>query len=178
MDPGAPAPRPSGLEVMEPVLPSEVKAVSKSPTKIALARLRQDSIAMTCLGIFIFFILVAIFAPLLAHLEGQNPTDLHQDLTDQYGFPTIGPTAEHWFGVEPRLGRDLFARWVYGARPSLIVAGSATLLTTIIGVVIGLIAGYFGGWVDRVLSWVIDFFLSLPYLIFAIAFPAVLISVI
>lgn len=156
-----------------------VVATSKSPTRIALQRLRNDKVAMTCFWIFVFFVLVAIFAPLLAKIEGQNPTDYHFNLIDRgTTFPTIGTTGDHWFGVEPRLGRDLFARWVYGARPSLIVAGSATLLTTILGVVIGLVAGYFGGWVDRILSWVIDFFLSLPYLIFAIAFPAVLISVI
>jgi ABC-type dipeptide/oligopeptide/nickel transport system permease subunit len=154
------------------------KAAGKSPTRIALARLRQDRLAMTCASIVALFVLVAIFAPLLAKLEGQTPTDLHQDLTDQFGFPTIGPTAEHWFGVEPRLGRDLFARWVYGARPSLIVAGTVTLLTTIIGVVIGLVAGFAGGVIDRVLSWLIDFILSLPFLLFAIAVPAVILATI
>ena len=156
-----------------------VIATSKSPTRIALQRLRKDKVAMTCFWIFIFFLLVAIFAPLLAKLEGQNPTDYHFNLVDRRTtFPIIGTTSDHWFGVEPRLGRDLFARWVYGARPSLIVAGAATFLTTVIGVVIGLVAGYFGGWIDRVLSWIIDFFLSLPYLIFAIAFPAVIITAI
>lgn len=154
-------------------------ATSKSPTRIALQRLRDDKVAMICFWIFVFFVLVAIFAPVLAGIEGQSPTERNFDLIDRRTtFPIIGTTAEHWFGVEPRLGRDLFARWVYGARPSLIVAGSATLLTTIIGVVVGLVAGYFGGWVDRVLSWLIDFFLSLPYLIFAIAFPAVIISMV
>ena len=152
------------------------KAESKSPTRIALIRLRQDRVAMVCAGIFILFVLVAVFAPLLAKLEGQTPVALHQDLIDRFGYPTIGPTSEHWFGVEPRLGRDLFARWVYGARPSLIVAGSVTVVTTIVGVIVGLIAGFLGGWVDRVLSWIIDFVLSLPYLLFAIATSAVLVQ--
>jgi peptide/nickel transport system permease protein len=156
--------------------PRGVKATSKSPSRIALIRLRQDRVAMTCAAIFAAYILIAILAPLLAKLEGQNPAELHQDLLDGFGFPTIGPTSEHWFGVEPRLGRDLFARWVYGARPSLIVAGSVTIITAIIGVVVGLVAGFAGGWVDRVLSWVIDFVLSLPYLLFAIATSAVLLG--
>jgi ABC-type dipeptide/oligopeptide/nickel transport system permease subunit len=157
--------------------PKKVSTRGKSPTAIALARLRADRIAMVCLGIFVFFVLVAIFAPLLAKLEGQDTTTLHQDLIDQYGFPTIGPNSEHWFGVEPRLGRDLFARWVYGARPSLIVATTVTIFTTVLGVVVGLIAGFAGGWTDRILSWIIDFVLSLPYLLFAIAVPAVLLTV-
>jgi peptide/nickel transport system permease protein len=154
-----------------------VKTRGKSPTAIAFARLRKDRVAVTCAVVFLIFVLIAIFAPLLARLEGQDPTTLHQDLIDQYGFPTIGPTSEHWFGVEPRLGRDLFARWVYGARPSLIVATSVTVITGIIGVIVGLIAGFSGGWIDRILSWIIDFVLSLPYLLFAIAVPAVLLSV-
>jgi len=149
----------------------------KSPLAIALTRLRHDRIAMICLGIFIFFVLIAIFAPLLAKLEGQDPTTFHQDLVDEYGFPTVGPNSQHWFGVDPRLGRDLFARWVYGARPSLIVAVSATAISSAIGVVIGLVAGFIGGWTDRILSWIIDFVLSLPYLLFAIAVPAVLLAI-
>ena len=151
-------------------------AVSKSPTRIALDRLRKDRIAVVCGAIFLFFLFVAIFAPLLAKLEGQDTTTLHLDLIDEYGFPTIGVTSEHWFGIEPRLGRDLFARWVYGARPSLIVAITATIITTLIGVTVGLVAGFAGGWTDRILSWIIDFVLSLPYLLFAIAVPGVLLA--
>jgi ABC-type dipeptide/oligopeptide/nickel transport system permease subunit len=152
--------------------------VSRSPTRIAIERLRKDKVAMVCLGIFAFFVLVAIFAPLLSSLEGQDPNAYHFDLVDKRtSFPYAGASAEHWFGVEPRIGRDLFARWVYGARPSLLVASLVTVVTTILGVVIGLISGFFGGWVDRFFSWIVDFILSLPYLIFAIAFPAVIISV-
>lgn len=154
----------------------KISTRGKSPTAIAFARLRGDRVAVVCFGIFLLFVLIAIFAPLLAKLEGQDISTLHQDLIDQYGFPTVSPNAEHWFGVEPRLGRDLFARWVYGARPSLIVACSVTAITTVIGIVIGLIAGFAGGWTDRILSWIIDFVLSLPYLLFAIAVPAVLLA--
>ncbi len=153
-----------------------VKAVGKSPTRIALTRLRRDRTAMICAGILITFVLIAIFASLLAKLEGQSGVVFHQDLLDRYGFPITGPTSEHWFGVEPRTGRDLFARWVLGARPSLIVATTATIVSTIIGVVMGLVSGFTGGWVDRVLSWFIDFVLSLPQLLFAIATAAVLVA--
>ncbi|TCC65892.1 ABC transporter permease [Kribbella pittospori] len=141
----------------------------KSPSRIAFDRLRKDKVAVTCACVVLFFILVAVFAPVLAHIEGQNYSTFHTDLVDEYGFPTIASTAEHWFGIEPKTGRDNFARWVYGARPSLIIAFLATLFGTVVGVVMGLLAGFLGGWVDRTISWLIDFVLSLPYLLFAIA---------
>ncbi|ONI69913.1 peptide ABC transporter permease [Kribbella sp. ALI-6-A] len=144
-------------------------AHGKSPTRIAMDRLRKDRVAMICAFVVLFFILIAIFAPLLAKLEGGDISSFKPDLVDEYGFPTIGITSDHWFGVEPKTGRDNFARWVYGARPSLVVAFVATLFGTIVGVVMGLLAGFLGGWVDRVISWIIDFVLSLPYLLFAIA---------
>jgi peptide/nickel transport system permease protein len=178
--PGTPgSPATAGVLVGEPEAStrSKVDTTGKSPTRIALIRLRQDRTAMVCAAVCLAFVLIAIFAPVLAAIEGQDATTLHQDLVDEFGFPTIGPNSEHWFGVEPRLGRDLFARWVYGARPSLIVAGTVTLITTVIGVVVGLLAGFLGGWVDRILSWVIDLVLSLPYLLFAIAGSAVLLSI-
>jgi ABC-type dipeptide/oligopeptide/nickel transport system permease subunit len=152
----------------EPVRAAAV-AHGKSPTRIAMDRLRKDKLAMACVGIVLFFILVAVFAPLLCKLEGQDFSTFHTDLVDEFGYPISGPNAQHWFGVEPKTGRDNFARWVYGARPSLIVAFTATLFGTVVGVVMGLLAGFLGGWVDRAISWVIDFVLSLPYLLFAIA---------
>jgi ABC-type dipeptide/oligopeptide/nickel transport system permease subunit len=141
----------------------------KSPSRIALDRLRKDKVAVVCACIVLFFILIAIFAPLLAKLEGGDISTFNVDLVDEYGFPTIGINAHHWFGVEPKTGRDNFARWVYGARPSLIVAFTATVFGTIVGVVMGLLSGFLGGWVDRTISWIVDFVLSLPYLLFAIA---------
>lgn len=152
----------------EPVREASV-AHGKSPTRIAIDRLRKDKLAVACACIVLFFILIAVFAPVLSKIEGGDISTFHPDLVDEYGFPTIGINAEHWFGVEPKTGRDNFARWVYGAQPSLIVAFVATLFGTIVGVVMGLLAGFLGGWVDRVISWVIDFVLSLPYLLFAIA---------
>lgn len=152
----------------EPVRPAAV-GHGKSPTRIAMDRLRKDKVAITCAVIVLFFVLIAIFAPLLAKLEGSDIGTFNADLVDEYGYPTFVANAQHWFGVEPKTGRDNFARWVYGARPSLAVAFIATVFGTVTGVVMGLLAGFLGGWVDRIISWVIDFVLSLPYLLFAIA---------
>lgn len=141
----------------------------RSPFQVAFDRLRADKVAIVCAIIVLFFILIAIFAPLLAKLEGQDTTSMDYSTLGPDTYPTIGMTAEHWLGVEPRVGRDLFARWVYGARPSLIIGFSVALFTTIVGTTMGLLAGYLGGVVDRVIGWIIDFLLSLPMLLFIIA---------
>lgn len=141
----------------------------RSPSKIAMERLRNDKLALVCIAVVLFFVIVAILAPVLTAWEGQNFSDFNTDLVDQYGFPTIGTNSQHWFGVEPKTGRDLFAQWVYGARPSLEISAVAALTSSIIGVTAGLIAGFSGGWIDRSISWVVDFVLSLPYLLVAIA---------
>src|SRR5206468_8478450 len=85
---------------------------------------------------------------------------------DSFGTPT-GPSGHHLFGVDP-LGRDVFARVLYGARVSLEVAIIATALSVTIGVVAGMFAGYYRGWVDTALSRVIDVLLAFPILLLAI----------
>ncbi|MFD2081039.1 peptide/nickel transport system permease protein [Actinopolymorpha cephalotaxi] len=156
-----------------PVAPPENPVKSKSPTQIALERLRKDKIAIVCAVIVLFFVLLAIFADAITALTHTDPSTLHQDLVDEYGFPTVNPSAAHPFGLEPRLGRDLFARWVQGSRPSLIVATSAAAISTILGTAMGLLAGFLGGWVDRAISWLIDLMLSLPLILFVFAFVPV-----
>lgn len=78
-----------------------------------------------------------------------------------------GPSAQAWFGYD-NLGRDVFARTIYGTRVSIVVGTLATLLTVVIGAVFGLVAGFTGGWVDSVLSRFADIFFGLPFLLGAI----------
>lgn len=141
---------------------------SKSPSRIAWERLRGDKVAIFCSIIVLLFLLMAIFAPLLASWEGQDPNANDSNLVDLDGNPIDGPNSSHWLGVTPKVGRDIFARYVYGVRPSLAIAVFAAIGTTVIGLVLGLLAGYFGGWVDKIVSWWVDFLLSLPFLLFAI----------
>ncbi|MDQ4112466.1 MAG: ABC transporter permease, partial [Actinomycetota bacterium] len=77
---------------------------------------------------------------------------------------------------EPNSGNDLLAEWFYGARTSLLVATIATVVSTVVGVVLGLIAGYSRGWGDRVITFVIDLFLTLPFLLVAIAISPMLVE--
>ncbi|MCY7341728.1 MAG: ABC transporter permease [Pseudonocardia sp.] len=83
-------------------------------------------------------------------------------------FATLAPpSAEHWLGTD-RLGRDVFARAVTGARSILLVAPAATLIGTLIGTALGLVTGYFAGAVDDVVSRLVSVVLSLPVVIVAL----------
>lgn len=79
----------------------------------------------------------------------------------------LGPSPEHWVGTD-EYGRDIWARVVYGARPSISVGFGAALLAMLIGVPLGLIAGYYGGTLDSVIMRVMDAFLSFPSVLLAI----------
>jgi peptide/nickel transport system permease protein len=80
-------------------------------------------------------------------------------------------SAKHIFGVDP-LGRDLFARVIYGARVSLLVAFVATGLSMVVGVTLGMVAGYFRGTVDMAISRVVDLLLAFPILLLALGLAA------
>lgn len=77
------------------------------------------------------------------------------------------PAADHWFGTD-QLGRDVFSRVIVGARDILTVAPLSTLLSSVLGTALGLTMGYFGGWIDEILSRLVDAVLALPTVIVAL----------
>jgi peptide/nickel transport system permease protein/oligopeptide transport system permease protein len=89
------------------------------------------------------------------------------------GLSRNPPSAEHWFGTSV-LGCDYYAQAVHGASTSMLIAVVATIGVVLIGGIIGLLAGYFGGWVDAVLSRLLDIVLALPFLLGAIVFLTIL----
>lgn len=97
--------------------------------------------------------------------EGANQVDLNQFLA--------GPNSANWFGTD-ELGRPVIERVILGAQTSLFVAIGVVFFSAIIGTSIGVLSGYLGGWVDRVITKIIDVFLAFPGLLLAIALAAVL----
>jgi len=111
-------------------------------------------------------VLVAVFAPNLA------PHDPARAVARTYGDPGA-PSLAFPMGTD-QLGRDVLSRIIYGARISLAVGVAAMAVTIAIGVLIGLLSGFFGGVVDVILMRFTDVMLTLPALLLAMAFVAVL----
>jgi peptide/nickel transport system permease protein len=141
---------------------------ARSPLQLFWARFRRDRVALSALAFIALLAVVAIAAPLIIALAG-TPGPRVQDAAalDQTFGTATGPSAHHPLGVDG-VGRDVFARILYGARVSLEVALVATLLSMAIGVAIGMIAGFYRGWVDAVLSRLIDVVLAFPILLLAV----------
>jgi peptide/nickel transport system permease protein len=148
----------------------------RTPTRLALRRLRRDPLALASLGFLLVLCVVALAAPLIVGLIAHPPNDTshYQQTTTAIGTPK-GPNLglRFFFGAD-QFGRDLLSRVLYGARVSLLVGVLATGVAVVFGVSVGLLAGYHRGWVDTLLSRLVDMLLSIPFLLLALALVAVL----
>ncbi|MFJ4536323.1 ABC transporter permease [Streptomyces tibetensis] len=161
------------------VVGAGVKAVQgRSLGRIAWERLKRDKLALAGGVMVLVLIAIALLAPVITSLVGQDPEAHHEDLIDPlFGTPTGslgGISGDHLLGVEPVSGRDIFARIIYGARISLLVGFLSAIVAVVIGTVLGVLAGFFGGWVDAVVSRVMDGLLAFPQLLFIIALVSVM----
>ena len=115
--------------------------VGVEPKAGRMSRLRSFGgswlFVLSC-AVLVGFVLLAIFAPLLAPYP-PDATDLLNSLAP--------PSAEHWLGTN-QVGQDTLSRIIYGSRTSLIGPLSIVVLSTIFGILLGLLAGWRGGWVD------------------------------
>jgi len=158
-----------------------VSITGRTPWQITRARLAKDRGTMVALGAAIFFVVLAIAAPALTALKLIDPYNNNDKLVGGLGSLPIGQfggvSAQHWMGVEPGTGRDIFARVVAGLTVSLVVAVCAVLVSLILGTVIGLVAGTAGGRVDWWLSRLTDFVLSFPQTLMLIALSTIVIDI-
>ena len=176
-------------ETPDPVEPEAVKA--RGYWEGVWVRLRRDKLAIAGGGFIIFLFLAAfVGAPIAAHILGHGPDTQYLDAVNTLtqvpvgpwshvstapypGAPGHYPTTFFILGADSNLGRDLFLRLLYGAQTSLEVAVFATLGSVGLGVMMGLLAGYFRGWVDTVVSRMIEIVMVFPYLLFIIALKIV-----
>ncbi|GAA3993911.1 ABC transporter permease [Streptomyces sp. NBC_01352] len=158
---------------------ADAKAVQgRSLGRIAWERLKRDKLALTGGAVVLFLVVIALLAPVITSLLGQDPNEYHENLIDPlFGTPTGslgGISGDHLLGVEPVNGRDILARILYGARISLLVGFLSALVAVILGTLLGILAGFFGGWVDSAISRVMDGLLAFPQLLFIIALVSVM----
>jgi peptide/nickel transport system permease protein len=128
-------------------------------------RFRRHRLAVAGLFVITVFILMGIFAPLIAPY---NPITYQDPL-----YRNAPPTSNHLLGTD-EIGRDVFSRLLYAARISLTVAFVVTGISSFIGAVLGGMSGYFGGWVDNFIQRVVDFLLTIPTLPLLLAFSSIL----
>jgi peptide/nickel transport system permease protein len=134
----------------------------------AFMRLRRNPTAVAGFVIVVVFVLVALFAPVIAPFDPRA-----QDLPALGGVCCPGPSADHLFGLDA-LGRDEFSRIVYGARYSLLIGVVSVAVGLSVGMILGAIAGYAGGVVDSTIMRLMDIMLSIPGLLMAIGIVAAL----
>jgi peptide/nickel transport system permease protein len=119
----------------------------ENPWAVLIRRFSRHRLAVISVFVIIIMLLLAILAPVIAPFPG-----------------TLSSTGQvHWLGVD-HIGRDLLTRVLYGARVSLTIAIVVVLVQELFGVVLGAIAGFYGGWLDVMISRVIEFLLSIPTL--------------
>ena len=175
---------PIGGGIAPELIAEERKAglVGASPWQLARRRLRRNRTALGFGAVFLLLVMVCLAAPLWADQVA------HRDADDQpgtgetvevdgeqveplsiEGIP-IGPTwrGEYFLGADGG-GRDVMVRLLYGGRNSLMIGMSAALITTFFAIIVGLISGFFRGWIDTVISGIMDVIWAFPVILLGVA---------
>jgi peptide/nickel transport system permease protein len=135
---------------------SESAKPKPSETRQLAGRILRSPTAMTGLFLVLFWVVLAVLAPLLPIYP---PND-----QDMMAMGNPYPSAQHWLGTDV-LGRDILSRLIFGARTVLQVAPLAVAVAMIVGIAIGLLAGYYGGWVDMLIGRLSDIVLAFPVIV-------------
>ena len=152
--------------------------VQRTPKQIAWGRFKRNKVGVCAGCASIFFVEVAVLAPLIARAFGVNNKSRYPKFLNGYAMPTGhwgGISLAHPLGLEPGTGRDVFALLMYGSRISFTVAIIATGASIGIGMLIGIATGYFKGKIDSTVGRFSDFLLSFPstFMIIALSLPLV-----
>lgn len=146
---------------------AEQNVVIKRPSQMkeVWRRFKKNKTAMIGLVIMIFLILIAVFANVIVSYD----TAIQQDIINRLQ----PPSAEHWFGTDG-LGRDEFARLVYGCRNSLLIGVVSTLIALVIGGILGAVGAYFGGMLDSLIMRLNDIMVAIPVILLALVIVSAL----
>ena len=127
-------------------------------------RRHRSGVAGLC--VLVVFVLVAIFAPVLANPEGLLRTKAT-------GAVLAGPTSTYWLGTD-EAGRSVLTLLIFGARVSLLVGLFATVISMLLGTVIGIASGFLGGWIGGLLYRLTEWFLVIPFVPLALVLATLL----
>jgi peptide/nickel transport system permease protein len=153
-----------GITKAAAAAPANAKASNAKPWRRAVRRLVKRRGAMVGAVVVLFFVVVAVAAPLIAPYE---------PVATSWSAVRKPPSLEHWFGTD-EIGRDVLSRVIFGARASLLAGVVSVCISLACGVPIGLVSGYVGGFLDGLLMRITDALLACPFLILAIALAAFL----
>ncbi len=126
--------------------------------------LSRNTLVLAGTAIAALMLFAAIFAGFIAPYD-----PIAQQVADSLHSPSL----QHWFGTD-RFGRDVLSRTIYGSRISMWVGFASVSIAVSVGTLLGLVSGYFGGWIDNVISRIMDVFFSFPAMLLAIAIAAML----
>ena len=146
--------------------PTLASAADAAPQRIG--RQRRPWLNRTLLSGLVFLGVIGLFTICYPFVVDWNPTE------PDFGQPTFaGPSWDHPLGTD-NFGRDTLTRLAYGGRVDLVVAFVATAVTVVVGGLLGLVCGYVGGWFDTLIMRLVDFMITIPYLVLVIAIVAIL----
>lgn len=149
------------IVVERPVSVAAKKYKKKSQLKVIWTRFKRNKLAV--IGMVVFVLM------LIAVLGANMYLDYEKDALEQNIRNRLQPaSAEHWFGTD-QYGRDEFSRVIFGGRISMFVGIATVLVSLSAGSLIGAVSAYYGGQIDNVLMRIMDVFLAIPSMLFAIA---------
>jgi peptide/nickel transport system permease protein len=147
-----------------PNIPAPTFGAALMRTIRSFALLRESWVGMIGSGLVLFWIIVAILAPLLAPFDPNATLVPFQGIGAKFAGNATVPAGTFWLGTD-QLGRDILSRVIYGSQTVLIYAPLATLSAYTVGILMGLAAGYYRGLTDDLLSRLADIILSFPVLV-------------
>ncbi len=128
-------------------------------------QLKRNKGAIAGLIVITLFMLVGIFAPVIAP---------HDPLIQNIELRKTPPFSGGYILGTDDLGRDMLSRLIYGARISMIIGVVSVGIAMFFGILIGVISGYYGGWLDKIVMRIIDIMLAFPYILLTIVIVAIL----